>query len=140
MFRAAVLFFILGIFSYFIGMNNIGGLSMEVGRMILIVFILFSLISFLSGFLRRKRVKVLTMSLLIFFAAATMSNSHFAQATETKEKVTEVANDSKRAVKKAVRNAKDKTCEMINGKMECAAKKVKHTVQNGVDKVEDAID
>jgi len=49
-------------------------------------------------------------------------------------------NDTKRGVKKAARAAEDKTCELVNGKMECAAKKVKHSIQNGADKVEDAID
>jgi uncharacterized membrane protein YtjA (UPF0391 family) len=56
MFRTAVIFFVLGIFSYFIGMNNIDGLSMEVGRIILIVFVVISVISALTGFSRRKRI------------------------------------------------------------------------------------
>lgn len=56
------------------------------------------------------------------------------------ETAKEVANDSKRAVKSGARTVKDKTCEMINGKMECAVQKAKHAVQNGADKVEDAID
>ena len=46
-----------------------------------------------------------------------------------------VGNDMKVSAKKGVRNIKDKTCEMINGKMECAAKKVGHKIQNATDEV-----
>ena len=62
-------------------------------------------------------------------------------ADETvKEKAKEIGNDAKRSAKSTGRAIKDKTCEMINGKMECAAQKVKHSLQNGADKVEDAVD
>jgi hypothetical protein len=57
-----------------------------------------------------------------------------------KKDVKEMSNDTVRGANKVVRETKDKTCEMINGKMECAAKKAKHSIQNGADKVEDAID
>jgi len=68
----------------------------------------------------------------------TLSAAH---ADDTvKEKASEAANDTKRGVKKGARAVQDKTCEMVNGKMECAAKKVKHSIQNGADNVEDAID
>jgi len=59
-------------------------------------------------------------------------------AMETvKSDTKEAYQDTKKAAKKTYRKASDKTCEMINGKMECAAKKVKHSVQNGVDEVKD---
>lgn len=56
------------------------------------------------------------------------------------EKVEEAANDTGRAIKKTARKAKNKTCEMVNGKMECAAKKVKNSAKNVGDKVDDATD
>lgn len=63
--------------------------------------------------------------------------SFSAQAEETvTEKIETSANKTADAVKKTYRSAKDKTCEMVNGKMECAAKKLKHTGQNAMDKVE----
>lgn len=37
--------------------------------------------------------------------------------------------------KKGTRAAKDEVCEMVNGKMECVAKKVKHKMQNAADSV-----
>ncbi len=58
-----------------------------------------------------------------------------AQAEETvTEKVETQANKTADAVKKTYRSAKDKTCEMVNGKMECAAQKLKHSGQNTMDK------
>ncbi|MBC7420061.1 MAG: hypothetical protein H7328_04970 [Bdellovibrio sp.] len=56
------------------------------------------------------------------------------------EKASEVGSDIKKSTKKGVRTVKDKTCEMINGKMECAAKKIGHKIQNGVDEVKDKAD
>lgn len=37
-----------------------------------------------------------------------------------------------------VENVKDKTCELVNGKMECTLKKIKHNMENINDKMEDA--
>ena len=54
-----------------------------------------------------------------------------------KDTTTEAYQDTKKAVKKGYRKAADKTCEMVNGKMECVAKKVKHSVQNAADEVKD---
>lgn len=57
-----------------------------------------------------------------------------------KQKAEEVGNDIKRGSKDASRKAKDETCELVNGKMECAGQKAKHSIQKGADKVEDAMD
>lgn len=66
---------------------------------------------------------------------------NLALADETvKEKAQEAGNDTKRAAKNATREVEEKTCELINGKMECAIKKVKHPVQKSADKIEDAVD
>ena len=64
-----------------------------------------------------------------------------ALADETiKDKAEELGNDTKRSVKKTTRTVKDKTCEYVNGKMECAAQRVKQSMENVGDKVEDAVD
>lgn len=57
-----------------------------------------------------------------------------------KKKATETMNDTRRGVQKAGRELKDKTCELMNGKLECALQKAKHTVQDVADSVEDAIE
>jgi hypothetical protein len=54
--------------------------------------------------------------------------------------VKEVGRDISKSTKKGVRHVKDKTCEMVNGKMECAARKVGHKIGNGVDEVKDKAD
>ena len=62
-------------------------------------------------------------------------------ASETMgEKANEMGQDVKKASKKSVRAVKDKTCEMMNGKMECMAKKMGHKMENGADEVKDKVD
>ena len=80
---------------------------------------------------------------LVLAAALSFTGySAFAEEPSTTEKaaatVKEAASDTGKGAKKLGRNIKDKTCEMVNGKMECAAKKVKHGVQNVGDEVHDA--
>lgn len=82
---------------------------------------------------------VLALSTVTLMAAHPYSAA-FAADDTTKEKVAEAANDTKRAAKKAVRKAKDETCEMVDGKMKCMGKKMKHAAQNAGDKIEDAVD
>ena len=69
----------------------------------------------------------------------TVNFAHAADDT-VKEKVQEAGHDTKRAMKKSARKVKDETCEMVNGKMKCIGKKIKHGAQNVGDKVEDAVD
>jgi hypothetical protein len=55
-------------------------------------------------------------------------------------KADEAISDTKRGAKKAGRNVKQKGCEMVKGKMECAGKAVKNKVKDASDAVEDAIE
>jgi hypothetical protein len=50
--------------------------------------------------------------------------------------VTVKAATVKKEAKKTVRDVKDKTCEMVNGKMQCAGKKIKHKAQDAVDDIQ----
>lgn len=52
MIRASIGFFILAILAYILGANQIAGLSMEIGKILIIVFVILAVISFLFG---RKR-------------------------------------------------------------------------------------
>lgn len=61
-------------------------------------------------------------------------------SSQATEKVQEAGRDVKKSAKKAGRKVKDETCELVNGKMECAAQKVKHGVQNASDEVKDTFD
>jgi uncharacterized protein YjbJ (UPF0337 family) len=79
------------------------------------------------------------VSSLILFSFV-ISSQIFASEESVKEKARESINDSKRAIKQAHRDFEDKTCELVNGKMVCALKKVKHSVEKSTDKVQDAAD
>jgi uncharacterized membrane protein YtjA (UPF0391 family) len=54
--RAAIGFFVIGLLAYFLGANGVGGLSVEIGKILLGVFIVLSVLSFLANLLTgRKR-------------------------------------------------------------------------------------
>lgn len=59
---------------------------------------------------------------------------------EVKKETQEMSRDAGRGMKRAGREIEDKTCELFNGKAECAAKSGINAVKNGADKVEDAVD
>ena len=46
MLRAAIAFFILAIVAFVLGATGVAGLSMEIGRILLIVFLVLAIISF----------------------------------------------------------------------------------------------
>lgn len=82
---------------------------------------------------------------LVMTCCALMAVTSFAFADASKKTVTERAGetvsetyqDTKDGVKKTYRKVEDKTCEMINGKMECVAKKVANKTKNAADEVKD---
>lgn len=49
MLRAAIIFFVLALVAYFFGAYGFAGVSVEVGKILLVVFLVFALISFLAG-------------------------------------------------------------------------------------------
>jgi len=62
----------------------------------------------------------------------------YVHAEETaSEKSADSARDMKRKTKKGVHKMEDKGCEMVNGKMECAGKKMKHKANEAVDATKD---
>lgn len=77
------------------------------------------------------------ISLLVIAVALNFGVASYAVAEETTmEKVETSANKSADSVKSTYRDAKDKVCETINGKVECVSKKMKHKAQNAADAVE----
>ncbi len=69
---------------------------------------------------------------------------HIEKAEQTLDKAVEetkeFGNDTARAVKKAGRDIEDKACEMVNGKLDCATKKIEHAAENAADKAKDLAD
>lgn len=75
--------------------------------------------------------------LTIYLCAAMLGLGISTHAEETTlEKIETGSNKAADSAKKTYRKAKDKVCEMVNGKMKCVEKKIKGKVENLKDKVE----
>ena len=59
MIRAAISFFILALVAFLLGANGIAGLSMDIGRTLLYVFLALAIISFVVSLVTGKRTKTL---------------------------------------------------------------------------------
>ncbi|MEZ0393397.1 MAG: DUF1328 domain-containing protein [Pseudobdellovibrionaceae bacterium] len=55
MLRAAILFFVLGLIAILFGANGIAGLSMEAGKMLLLVFVALAVISVVINLVTGKK-------------------------------------------------------------------------------------
>jgi uncharacterized membrane protein YtjA (UPF0391 family) len=55
MLRAAIIFFVVGLLAMFLGMNNIGGLSVELGKLLLFVFVGLAIVSFVVSMVTGRR-------------------------------------------------------------------------------------
>ena len=60
MLRAALAFFIIGIFAFIFGAYNIAGISVELGKILMFVFLVLAILSFLMTFLTGNKPKGLT--------------------------------------------------------------------------------
>lgn len=87
---------------------------------------------------KNKNISLATLALVFAFAAPVASVR--ADNDTVGEKVDEAVQDTKRGTKKAARTVGEKSCELVNGKMECVGKKIKNRAKDAKDSVEDAID
>ncbi|WP_081111042.1 DUF1328 family protein [Bdellovibrio bacteriovorus] len=55
MLRAAIIFFIIAIVAFIFGASGIAGMSMEIGRLLLMVFLALAVITFLINLIGGKR-------------------------------------------------------------------------------------
>lgn len=55
MLRAAIAFFLVALVAMFFGMNNIAGISAELGKILLFVFLVLAVISVIASLLTGKR-------------------------------------------------------------------------------------
>lgn len=58
MVRAAIGFFILALLAIVLGANGIAGLSMEIGKILLVVFLVLSIISYLAYVVTGKKTQL----------------------------------------------------------------------------------
>ena len=56
MLRAALAFFVLGRVAIFLGANGVGGLSVEIGKFLLYIFVVLALITFLASMFLGKKL------------------------------------------------------------------------------------
>ncbi|MES2962801.1 MAG: DUF1328 domain-containing protein [Bdellovibrionota bacterium] len=130
MVRAAIGFFVLALVAYLLGAGGIAGMSVEIGRILLGVFLVLAVISFIASLIGGRRAS-LALAGLLFLPAL----SQVAIAEETAvEKVETGANHTVDKVKETGRTVDEKICETVNGKVKCVAKKVKNAVKNTGDK------
>jgi hypothetical protein len=61
--------------------------------------------------------------------------SVFAKETNV-EKIETATDRAVDKVKRTYRKADDKICEIVNGKMNCVSKKIKHSIQNTKERIE----
>jgi|GEM_PF-3129653 len=79
-----------------------------------------------------KKMKSLKSLLFAFFFLTVMQASG---AETTAEKVDTKVNEAMDSATEGVHKIQDKTCETINGKMECVGKTMKHKMKDGGNKV-----
>jgi len=59
MLRAAIAFFVLALVAFLLGASGIGGLSMEIGKILIFAFLALAVISLIVGLVSGKRTNVL---------------------------------------------------------------------------------
>lgn len=57
MLQAAIAFFVLALLSMILGANGIAGVSMEIGRTLLWVFLILAVVSFVASLLTGRRTR-----------------------------------------------------------------------------------
>lgn len=80
MLRAAIGFFVIGILFFAIGAGNLGGLSMEVGRIILFVFLALAILSFLGSVFSGGKKNLI---ILLGLGHLSLGNPGLSRAEET---------------------------------------------------------
>jgi hypothetical protein len=71
-----------------------------------------------------KTLAILATALVFALAPRLARSEDLGTATRN------TAHDVKKSVRKNSRDVKDKTCELVHGKLECAGKKLKHKAEN----------
>src|SRR4051812_32842897 len=107
MLRAALGFFIIGLIAVLLGANNVAGVSMEVGKLLLFVFLALAVLSTLIGLMGGgKSSRKIGMWLVAGLSLAGVS-AHSARADETVlEKGQTKVEESTKDAKKQLRNWK----------------------------------
>ena len=57
MFRAAIAFFVLAILAYLLGQSGVANVSMEIGHVLLVVFLILAALSFVGSLITGRNIK-----------------------------------------------------------------------------------
>ncbi|MCM2349657.1 MAG: DUF1328 domain-containing protein [Bacteriovoracaceae bacterium] len=57
MLRAAIIFFVMGLLAFLSGLYGFAGVTIEVGKLLLVIFLVFSIISFVGGITTDKNLR-----------------------------------------------------------------------------------
>lgn len=55
MLRAAIAFFVLGLVAILLGANGVGGLSVDIGKTLLFIFLILAVISFIASLVTGRK-------------------------------------------------------------------------------------
>jgi uncharacterized membrane protein YtjA (UPF0391 family) len=58
MLRAAIAFFVLGVLSMLLGATGVAGLSIDIGKMLLAIFLVFAVISFIASLVTGRKTNI----------------------------------------------------------------------------------
>lgn len=58
MLRAAIAFFVLGLLSMILGASGVAGLSIEIGKLLLAIFLVFAVISFVVSLITGRKARL----------------------------------------------------------------------------------
>jgi uncharacterized membrane protein YtjA (UPF0391 family) len=58
MLRAAIAFFVLGVLSMLLGATGVAGLSIDIGKMLLGIFLVFAVISFIASLVTGRKTNI----------------------------------------------------------------------------------
>lgn len=59
MLRASVGFFVIGLIAYFLGLNGVAGLSVDLGKILLTVFLIIGAVSLVVGLVQGRTPRML---------------------------------------------------------------------------------
>ena len=131
MLQAAIAFFLIGLLAMFLGANNVAGLSVELGRILLIVFVVLAVISFLVNLLRGKPSAPLSLILAAGLGLGGVAAIPVSADDTAGDKVENAGSETKTSVKKKYRAGKRHARNATGNE---------DKVQDAKDKVKDAED
>lgn len=136
MLRAAIVFFVIGLVAMLLGATGFGGLSVEIGRTLLFVFLVLAVLSFLVSLFTGRTTRTLPAVLLAVGLGGLLSVPQVSGAAETTTK-TYQNQESKKVGDSKYRTTKERVCEKVDGETVCTVKRVKDSVQRTFDKSPD---